>query len=89
VVLVWHVAEMRGKLKKMEAGPRKDLMTLRERAKAQIRSKVERSFHAIKNMFRHRKVRYRGLLKITAQLFTLFDLANLVLARRLDPTSGA
>jgi len=30
-----------------------------------------------------------GLLKNTAQLFTLFDLANLVLARRLNPSSCA
>jgi len=40
----------------------------------------------VKNLFRHRKVRYRGLLKNTAQLFTLFGLANLVLARRLNPS---
>jgi IS5 family transposase len=36
----------------------------------------------VKNLFRHRKTRYRGLAKNTAQLFTLFALANLVLARR-------
>lgn len=81
--VVWHVAEKRGKLKKMEAGRRKDLVVQRERVKAQIRSKVEHPFHVIKNLFRHRKVRYRGLLKNTAQLFTMFGLANLVLARRL------
>lgn len=85
----WHVAEKRGKLKKMEAGPRKDLEVQRERVKAQIRSKVEHPFHVIKNLFLHRKARYRGLLKNTAQLFTLFGLANLVLAHRLNPSSGA
>jgi IS5 family transposase len=40
----------------------------------------------------HRKTRYRGLAKNTAQLLTLFGLANLVLARRrlLAPdTQGA
>jgi IS5 family transposase len=36
----------------------------------------------VKNVFRHRKTRYRGLEKNTKQLYTLFDLANLVLARR-------
>jgi len=81
--VTWHVAEKRGKMKKMDAGPRKDLITQRERVKAQIRSKVEHPFHVVKNLFRHRKVRYRGLLKNTAQLFVLFGLANLVLARRL------
>jgi len=84
--VVWHVAEKRGKLKKMEEGPRKTLIVQRERVKAQIRAKVEHPFHVVKNLFRHRKVRYRGLLKNTAQLFTLFGLANLVLARRLNPS---
>jgi IS5 family transposase len=87
--VVWHVAEKRGKLKKMEEGPRKTLTAQRERVKAQIRAKVEHPFHVVKNLFRHRKVRYRGLLKNTAQLFTLFGLANLVLARRLNPSPGA
>ena len=49
-----------------------------EKAKAQIRSLVEHPFHVIKNRFGHRKVRYRGLAKNTAQLFGLFALANLV-----------
>ena len=49
-----------------------------EKAKAQIRSLVEHPFHVIKNRFGHRKVRYRGLAKNTAQLFSLFALANLV-----------
>ncbi|MDD2777003.1 MAG: IS5/IS1182 family transposase, partial [Gallionella sp.] len=37
----------------------------------------------------HRKARYKGLAKNTAQLFTLFGFANLVLARRwlLTPNS--
>ena len=83
--VTWHVAEKRGKLKKMTEGPRKHLVTQFERAKAQIRAKVEHPFHVIKNLFRHRKVRYRGLLKNTAQLFTLFALGNLILARRIKP----
>ncbi|MHC2877012.1 hypothetical protein SAMN02799637_04697 [Ralstonia sp. UNCCL144] len=44
-------------------------------------------FHVIKNLFGHRKVRYKGLAKNTAQLFSLFGLANLVLARRQLLTS--
>lgn len=87
--VTWLVAEKRGKLKKMAAGLRKELTIQLEHAKAQLRSKVEHPFHVIKNLFRHRKVRYRGLLKNTAQLFTLFGLANLVLARRLKPTPCA
>lgn len=53
-----------------------------EHLKASVRAKVEHPFHVIKNLFRHRKTRYRGLAKNTAQLFTLFALANLVLAGR-------
>jgi ABC-type uncharacterized transport system ATPase component len=36
----------------------------------------------VKNLFRHRKTRYRGLAKNAAQLFSLFGLANLMPARR-------
>ena len=32
--------------------------------------------------FRHKKLRYRGLKKNTAQLHTLFALANLVIAKK-------
>lgn len=35
----------------------------------------------VKCLFKHRKTRYRGLAKNSAQLFTLLGLANLVLAR--------
>ena len=53
-----------------------------EKIKSQIRARVEHPFHIIKNLFKHRKTRYRGLAKNTAQLHTLFALANLILARR-------
>jgi IS5 family transposase len=78
----WHVALKRGKIKAMRDGALKDLLIAAERTKAQIRARVEHPFHVIKNLFRHRKVRYKGLAKNTAQLFSLFGLANLVLARK-------
>jgi len=53
-----------------------------EHAKASIRAKVEHPFHVVKNLFRHKKTRYRGLAKSEAQLFSLFGLANLFLVRR-------
>ena len=61
------------------AGPRQGKL---EKAKASVRAKVEHPFHVLKNLFRHRKTRYRGLAKNTAQLHTLFAFANLVLAGR-------
>jgi transposase, IS5 family len=86
----WYVALKRGKLKAMKEGPVKELWKQLERIKAQVRAKVEHPFHVIKNLFGFRKVRYRGVAKNTAQLHTLFALANLVLAkRRLLPTIAA
>jgi IS5 family transposase len=51
-------------------------------AKAQIRARVEHPYHVIKDLFGYRKVRYNGLKKNTAQLHTLFALANLYMARK-------
>ena len=53
-----------------------------ERALAQVRAVVEHPFHVVKNLFRHKKLRYRGLAKNTAQLRTLFALANLVVVKK-------
>ena len=78
----WHVA-MKRTLR--EALPGTSLGRLREQlkvVKAIDRAIVEHPFHVIKNLYFHRKTRDRGLAKNTAQLFTLFSLANLVLAGR-------
>ena len=53
-----------------------------ERALSQLRSWVEHPFHIVKNLFRHKRLRYRGLAKNTAQLRTLFALANLVIVKK-------
>ncbi len=53
-----------------------------ERANAQVRSKVEHPFRVIKRQFGYTKVRFRGLVKNTAQLVQLFYLSNLWIARR-------
>ena len=52
-----------------------------EVAKVKMRARVEHSFHVIKNIFKHKKVRYRGLSKNDAQLNILFALSNLYLVR--------
>ena len=54
-----------------------------------MRGWVEHPFHIAKNLFRHKKLRHRGLAKNTAQLHTLFAVANLVLGFTLTPASGA
>ena len=47
-----------------------------------IRAKVEHVFQVVKHIFQHRKVRYKGLKKNLAQVFSLFALANIYLVRR-------
>ena len=81
----WQVAAKRGRIKAMAEGKRKEVAQALEKAKAQLRAYVEHPFHVVKNLFRHRKVRYRGLAKNTAQLHTLFALANLVIAKPALP----
>jgi transposase, IS5 family len=61
-------------------------LTLRQRAINRIRSRTrargEHAFHVVKCLWGFTKVRYRGLAKNTARLFTAFALANLYLLRR-------
>ena len=77
----WYVAAKRSQVKAMAEGRVKELTEAFEKAKAQVRARVEHPFHIIKNLFKHRKTRYRGLAKNTAQLRSLFALANLLIAR--------
>jgi len=72
----------RGKLKAMGEGRLKAFTEQAEHLKARIRARVEHPFHIVKDLSRHRKVRYKGLAKNAAQMHTLFALANLVIARR-------
>ena len=69
-------------------------LTRAERAINRIRSatraRCEHAFHVVKNLWGFTKVRYRGLAKNTARLYTMFALANLyLLRRRLMPAQGA
>lgn len=82
------VAAKRGSIKKMKDGLRKTLLQAIEKEKASIRAKVEHPFHVVKNLFGYKKARYKGLAKNQAQLFSLFGLANLVLATRCTRGAG-
>jgi len=78
----WHIAMRPGKRAALkEDDPVDILIDELERVKASIRAKVEHPFRVIKRQFGHVKVRYRGLKKNTAQLFTLFALSNLWMVR--------
>jgi IS5 family transposase len=77
----WNIAIKRSIIKALPKGLR-ELAEPVERALAQVRAWVEHPFHIVKNLFRHKKLRYRGLKKNTAQLHTLFALANLVIVKK-------
>jgi IS5 family transposase len=49
---------------------------------SQIRAKGEHAFLVVKHLWRYQKVKYKGLFKNAAQVFSLFALANLYLVRR-------
>lgn len=78
----WQIARKRGQIKTMAEGAEKETLKTIEKAKASVRAFVEHPFHILKNIFRHRKVRYRGLTRNGHQLYTLFGLANVVIAAR-------
>jgi IS5 family transposase len=88
--VTWHVAMRPGKRKALDKSRRSHgLIDEIERLKASVRAKVEHPFRVIKRQFGHVKVRYRGLKKNTAQLKTLFALANLWMGRKkLDLLDG-
>lgn len=80
--VTWHVAMRPGKRKALDKDNEADvLIDQAEKLKAGIRAKVEHPFRVIKRQFGFVKVRYRGLKKNTAQLFTLFALSNLWMVR--------
>ena len=78
----WQIAGKRSVIKALAEGAEKETRKAVEKAKASVRAFVEHPFHIMKNLFRHRKTRYRGLAKNGHQLYTLFGLANVVIAAR-------
>ena len=82
----WQIAGKRGQINAMMEGVEKETLKAVEKTKASVRAFVEHPFHIVKNLFRHRKVRYRGLAKNGHQLYTLFGLANVVIGGRTATT---
>jgi transposase, IS5 family len=103
--VAWQVAAKRGQIKALaDEGAIQEHTPQLEKLKAQVRARVEHPFPIMKNLFRHRQARDRrggggeswglvggraGLAKNTAQLPSLFALANLVIARRSLRTTAA
>lgn len=81
--VTWHIAKRPGKRRALDKENEADaLIDQAEKLKASVRAKVEHPFRVIKRQFGYVKARYRGMKKNTAQLFTLFSLSNLWMARR-------
>ncbi|MGG4645801.1 IS5 family transposase [Pseudomonas aeruginosa] len=81
--VIWQIAARRSTYKKLSK--RSALYKAKrkiEKAKAQVRARVEHPFRVIKRQFGYVKTRFRGLAKNTAQLVTLFALSNLWMVRR-------
>ena len=90
VDVTWHVAMRPGKRKALDKENEADaLIDQAEKLKAGVRAKVEHPFRVIKRQFGYARVRYRGLKKNTAQLFTLFALSNLWMVRSKLMGTGA
>jgi IS5 family transposase len=85
----WHIAAKRGTVKAIKDEALKRITEELETLKAKVRARVEHPFRVVKRQFGFMKVRFRGLAKNTAQVLTLFALANLWMARRaLLPSTG-
>ena len=56
---------------------------------SQVRAKGEHAFLVVKHLWHYTKVRYKGLYKNAAQVFSMFALANLYLVRRELLSIGA
>ena len=82
----WQIARKRGTIKSLAEGAQQEALKAAEKIKASVRAFVEHPFHIVKNIFRYRKVRYRGLAKNGHQLYVLFGLANVVIGARSATT---
>jgi IS5 family transposase len=79
----WHVAMQPGKRRLLDPQCKwARLLEKAEQLKASIRAKVEHPFHVIKKPVSSQEGALQGPAKNQAQLFSLFGLANLVIAKR-------
>lgn len=80
----WLIAKRRSTLDRLNSKgtASREKQDAVETLKASARALVEHPFLVVKQRFRHRKARYRGIAKNEAQMFTLFGLANLLLIDR-------
>ena len=71
-----QIARKRGQIKSLANGQERETLEAMAKAKTSGRAFVEHPRQILKHLFRHRKVRYRGLAKNGHQLYTLVGLVN-------------
>ena len=77
----WYITKRRKLIREMKECRQKDLALAFEKLKVRIRAIVEYLFHIVRNIFKHKNARYKGLEKNDAQLNMLFALGNLYIVR--------
>lgn len=75
--IFWGVLDRGKRRKKLSSSQKK-----RNKKLSSVRAKVEHPFQIVKHLWKHRRVRYKGLSKNTSQFHTLFALANLYRVRK-------
>lgn len=74
----WGVLDRGSNKRGLSAGQKE-----KNRKLSQVRAKVEHPFRIIKDLWGHRKTRYKGLAKNMSQMKLLCGLANLYMARKV------
>jgi len=85
----YRINRKRGELRKMPDSPGKEWELYIESRKSSVRSKVEYVFHIVKDIFKYRKVAYKGIKKNKARLYMLFGCANLYMFAKAGRLSVA
>jgi IS5 family transposase len=78
----WHIAGRPSDIAKLSKGRVKTRIEKGEHRKASTQAKAEYPFRVIKRQFDFTKVWFKGLVKNTAHVMTVFALVNLSMARK-------
>lgn len=78
----WHVVMKPSQRRAIKDKSIGSIIQRIEKLKAAVRVKVEHTFRVLKCQFGYRKVRYKGLVKNTVQIMTLFALSNVWMVRK-------
>ncbi len=75
--IYWGILDRRSNVRPLSKKQKKRNLRL-----SKVRAKVEHPFRIVKDLWGHRKTRYRGLKKNRSQMYMLFALSNMYMARK-------